>query len=61
MPSIIYLIHDYLGHHLINQSENKKKILRGLYEVGAGWPSNHKGCDILPATKNHDSVHIADS
>jgi len=31
-----------------------------LYEVGARRPSNHEGCDILPATKNHDSVHIAD-
>ena len=38
MPSIIYLIHDYLGHHLINQSENKKKILRGL-RWGPGGPA----------------------
>ena len=30
MPSIIYLIHDYLGHHLINQSENKKKNIAGF-------------------------------
>ena len=39
MPSIIYLIHDYLGHHLINQSENKKKYCGVCMRWGPGGPA----------------------